>query len=171
MKTDFLVVGSGIAGLTFALKASRLGKVTLATKRNSFDSNTADAQGGIAIPAGKSDEKKHIDDTLNAGRGICNKAAVELIVARAHERVQELSNWGVKFERDGADFKRTLEAGHSAARIIYNADATGRAIEHKLVMLAKECPDIRIMEDSILIDLVSAAGGKCLGATFLRENS
>ncbi|MEK6953808.1 MAG: L-aspartate oxidase [Candidatus Micrarchaeota archaeon] len=171
METDILVIGSGIAGLSLALKASKIGQVVVATKKAAFDSNTAEAQGGIAIPVGKADEKKHIEDTLKAGRGICNEKAVALMVKKAHDRINELSEWGVKFEKEKGGFKRTLEAGHSVPRIVFNVDATGRAIEHKLVMLARENKNIRILEDSMLIDLAIGTSGSCVGASFLRENS
>ncbi|MFH0971146.1 MAG: L-aspartate oxidase [Candidatus Micrarchaeota archaeon] len=170
METDFLVVGSGIAGLGFALKASKLGAVSIATKKDAFVSNTADAQGGIAIPISAADEKKHIEDTLKAGRGICNKEAVTLMVKNAGPRINELVAWGVKFEKEGGKLKRTLEAGHTTPRIIYNADATGRAIEHRLVTLAREGENIELIENSMLVDLI-VEKKRCLGGLFLSSNS
>ncbi|MFH1750307.1 MAG: L-aspartate oxidase, partial [Candidatus Micrarchaeota archaeon] len=170
METDILVVGSGIAGLTLALKASKLGKVTIVTKANAFTSNTSDAQGGIAIPISKADAERHISDTLKAGRGICDELAVRMMVGNAGARILELSDWGVKFEREGDDFKRTLEAGHSSSRIVYNQDATGKAIEHKLVTLARENKNIEIMEDTAMLDLITAKG-KCLGVQALSPKS
>ncbi|MFH1257496.1 MAG: L-aspartate oxidase [Candidatus Micrarchaeota archaeon] len=166
MKTEILVVGSGIAGLSFALKAAKHVPVAIVTKRRAFDSNSADAQGGIAVPTSKADEKKHIADTLEAGRGICNAEAVGLVVRTASARLNELLEYGVKFERDGRALSRALEAGHSKARIVFNSDATGKAIEHKLVTLAKENPNITILENMALQELV-VRDNQCIGGKFL----
>ncbi len=170
METDFLVIGSGIAGLTFALKASKIGKVVVVTKRDTYVSNTANAQGGIAIPTSKEDEEKHIADTLRAGRGICNKNAVRLIVKNANPRIRELLGLGVKFENENNKLKRTLEAGHSSERIIYNADATGRAIEHRLVTLAKLNSNIQIIEHANLLELL-VKNRACHGAQILNSEN
>jgi L-aspartate oxidase len=170
MKTDILVIGSGIAGLSFALKASKLGKVTILTKRNAFESNTADAQGGIAIPTSSEDAKKHIADTLNAGRGLCNEKAVRLMVHNAQMRIGELVDLGVKLEKQNGKLKRALEAGHSAARVVYNRDATGRAIEHRLVMAAKENSQIELLENSIAVDFILRKN-RCFGAQYLDSSN
>ncbi len=168
METDFLVIGSGIAGLSFALKASAAANVAIITKKGAFNSNTADAQGGIAVPSSKADAERHIADTLAAGRGICRREAVALMVGNAERRVSELVDCGVKFEKEHGSLKRSLEAGHSAPRIIYNADATGKAIEHKLVVIAREKPKIEMMENSFLVDLMIRKG-RCTGAKILRN--
>ncbi|MBI5224275.1 L-aspartate oxidase [Candidatus Micrarchaeota archaeon] len=170
-KTDILVAGSGIAGLIFALKASEFANIALITKKSASISNTAYAQGGIAIPLDEKDELHHINDTLIAGRGLCNKKAVELMVKSARGRIHDLVSFGIPFDTGSGQFKRSLEAGHTFPRVIYNSDATGKAIEKTLVNLVRNNSKIILMENSLLLDLIVAKNGSgkngCVGAKIL----
>src|SRR5438552_3504147 len=121
-KTDFLVIGSGIAGLSFALKAAAHGRVLIVTKSNEDESNTKYAQGGIAaVWAEKDDFEKHIQDTLTAGAGLCNEEVVRMVVSQAPERVKELIEIGVSFDKNqqGA-FDLAKEGGHSEHRVLHH---------------------------------------------------
>lgn len=135
IKTDFLIIGSGIAGLSLALKLKELGEVTILTKKRIFDTATALAQGGIACVLREDNHfDLHIQDTLIAGDGLCNPEVVKLVVKSAPERIQELLNWG-SLDRDPENpgrFHLTLEGGHSRKRILHVGDYTGRAIERAL---------------------------------------
>ncbi|MEK6842986.1 MAG: FAD-binding protein, partial [Candidatus Micrarchaeota archaeon] len=175
MKTDILVAGSGIAGLIFALKACEFADIALITKKSASISNTAYAQGGIAIPLDEKDEAYHISDTLIAGRNLCNKKAVELMVKSARMRIHDLVEFGIPFENGSGKFKRSLEAGHTFPRVIYNSDATGRAIEQTLVKLVRGNPKITLMENSLLLDLIVSKNGSgengCVGAQILTNKN
>jgi len=155
MNTDFLVIGSGIAGLNFALHAAKKGEVILVTKKNLVDSNTNYAQGGIAAVLDKTDNyKKHIKDTLEAGCKINNKKAVEFMVKNAPKAIYRLVDLGVKFEKNKDNLKLTKEGGHSHNRIAYVGDYTGKEIENILVKRIKEHPNIKILENSFALDLI-----------------
>lgn len=150
IQTDFLIIGSGIAGLSLALKLQNLGEVIILTKKRVFDTATALAQGGIACVLS---EENHFDlhyrDTLIAGDGLCKPEVVELVVKSAPERIRELIEWGVEFDRDPKNpqrFHLTLEGGHSRRRILHVGDYTGRAIERVLVERAHNSPNILILE-------------------------
>jgi len=172
MDVDVLVIGSGIAGLSFALKVSRHGKVALVTKKNDTDSNTNHAQGGIASVTADDDSfDLHIRDTLVAGAWLCHEDAVEILVREGPKRVRELIDFGVRFtkERDPsgkAHLALGREGGHSRRRILYSADLTGREIERALVANAKRNENIRIFEHNVGIDLISD-GNRCYGAHVL----
>lgn len=159
IKTDFLVIGSGVAGLTYALKASKHGKVTIITKKNIHSTNTALAQGGIAAVFKKSDSfDLHIKDTLNAGDGLCDKKVVEMIVKQAPKRIKELVKYGADFNKKGKgkyDFEFGQEGGHSAKRIIFSHDLTGKEIEDTLIEKVKKNKNIKILEDHIAINLIT----------------
>lgn len=154
---DFLVIGSGIAGLTFALKAAKLGSVGLVTKREIMEANTAYAQGGIAgvFDTEKDSFEKHISDTLVAGAGLCNREAVELIVKNGPRLIRELINYGAEFTRQNGRLHLGREGGHSENRIVHAADATGREIIRALVARVKQHPDIRIFEHHFALDLLT----------------
>src|SRR5262245_13522919 len=134
---DFLVLGSGIAGLTFALKAAAHGRVAIITKKNRADSNTNCAQGGIAAVTSKEDSfEMHIRDTLEAGAGLCNEEVVRLIISEGPARIQELIALGTHFTernvpngRGAKELDLTKEGGHSKRRVLHAKDATGREIE------------------------------------------
>ena len=126
-RTDFLVLGSGIAGLLTARKLARLGRVTLVTKKEAAESNTNYAQGGIAAVMSELDTfESHVRDTLIAGAGLCDEEVVRLTVASAPERVRELQAIGVRFSEREAVIDLGLEAGHSHRRILHAGDITGR---------------------------------------------
>jgi L-aspartate oxidase len=158
-KTDFLVIGSGIAGLSFALKASEHGRVTVITKKNIQQSNTALAQGGVAAVFGKHDSfDLHEADTLKAGDGLCDPDVVKMVVENGPERIRELVDIGARFNMAGSgkfDFAMGREGGHSVKRIIHAHDLTGREIEDALVARAKENKDITILEDHVAVNLIT----------------
>ncbi|MDX9745051.1 MAG: L-aspartate oxidase [Syntrophales bacterium] len=177
--SDFLVLGSGIAGLSFAIKASALGSVTMVTKKEKSESSTNYAQGGIAVVLDKEDSfEDHIRDTLICGGGLCREDTVRFVVSEGPDRIRELVQWGVNFTKSangsssGYDLGR--EGGHSKRRVIHAQDLTGREIERALHEKASKRPNIRIFENHIAIDLIlqsrlmrqeSPAGrDRCLGA-------
>lgn len=176
-RTDFLVIGSGIAGLTFALKAARYGKVTIITKSALEDSNTKYAQGGIAAVFSEPDNfEKHIRDTLIAGDGICNEEVVRLVVQEAPARIQDLIDLGVPFDKkkDGT-YDLAKEGGHTEYRILHAKDKTGEAIEATLIDKVKNDPNIEIFEHYFAIEILTQhhmgrevkknyPGIKCYGA-------
>ena len=180
-KTDFLVIGSGIAGLSFALKASNLGRVTLITKKTKLDTATNRAQGGIAAVLSSDDTfEMHIEDTLKAGAGLCHEDTVRTVVEGGPERIRELIQLGVSFKKqehssDSLDLAR--EGGHSARRIAHACDLTGHEIETALLSQAASTPNISILENHMAIDLLIASKtertalhplkDRCLGAYVL----
>lgn len=178
-KTDFLILGSGIAGLSLAIKASALGSVALVTKKEKTESNTNYAQGGIAAVTEKTDSfAEHINDTLIAGAGLCKKDVVEFIVKEAPARIAELIDWGVNFTRAEAPpypYDLGREGGHTHRRILHAKDLTGREIERALHEKVAALPNVRIYENHIGIDLImeKTNAGKplhCLGAYVLDIN-
>ncbi|CAG1066227.1 L-aspartate oxidase [uncultured bacterium] len=159
VRSDFLVIGSGIAGLDFALKAARSGRVALLTKRNIAESATFYAQGGIASVLSEEDTfEAHIKDTLYAGAGLCDTDIVEMVVKDGPARINELIELGVKFsERSGkgAGLDLGKEGGHSKRRIVHAEDLTGRAVEQALVDAVRSNPNITVYENHIAVDLIS----------------
>ncbi len=158
-KTDFLVIGSGIAGLSYALKVAQLGKVTIITKKQIQKTNTALAQGGVAAVFGKIDSfDLHIKDTLDAGDGLCDREVAKMIVKDGPERIKELVKQGANFNKDGNgeyDFSLGQEGGHSAKRIVYAHDLTGKEIEDTLVKNVEQNKNITILEDHIAVNLIT----------------
>ncbi len=177
--TDFLVLGTGIAGLSFAIKAAELGSVAMVTKKDKTDSNTNLAQGGIAVVQDLTDRfQYHIDDTLTCGAGLSNEEVVRFVVTEGPERLRELVQWGVEFTRSETEperFDLGREGGHSMRRVVHAKDLTGREIERALLDKAGKNDNIRIFENHIAIDLIkksSVLGRKiepdrCLGAYVL----
>jgi L-aspartate oxidase len=175
---DYLILGSGIAGLSFALKVAKRGRVAIVTKKDRAESNTNYAQGGIAAVTSKEDSfALHVRDTLAAGAGLCKEPVVRTIVEEGPARIQELIELGMRFsERDapGEDGGRELdlgrEGGHSKRRILHAKDITGREIERALLAAAAEQPNIQIFENHLAIDLITsqklgdAGENRCLGA-------
>ena len=159
IKTDFLVIGSGIAGLSFALKAARYGEVTIVTKKAMVDTSTNLAQGGIAAVTGPDDSfELHIADTLRSGDGLSRPDVVELVVKEAPERIKELVDIGVQFTtrpENQTYFDLGKEGGHSRRRIVHAQDLTGQEIERALVARTRENPRITIYENHIAIDLLT----------------
>ena len=166
---DVLVIGSGIAGLSFALKVARLGhSVAILTKKNKADSNTNWAQGGIAVVTGETDDfDKHVEDTLVAGDGLCDRAVVKEIIRDGPARIRELVELGLKFSRDddGA-YDLGREGGHSERRILHVKDMTGKAIENALLKSIAREPRVALFEHVFAIDVITTgklaglAGGK-----------
>ena len=176
--TDFLIIGSGIAGLSFALKAAGLGTVTIVTKKAKVDTATNLAQGGIAAVLADSDSfEAHIADTLAAGAGICDEEVVRQVVEAGPARIKELIRLGVQFDRHGDHLDLGREGGHSARRIAHAMDATGHEIERGLLARVEADPAIRILEDHMAVDLLIASRAgvnvsgpcldRCLGAYIL----
>ncbi len=154
---DFLVVGSGIAGLSFALKAAKHGKVLIITKANEDESNTKYAQGGVAVVVDKSDSfEKHIADTLVAGDGLCNVEIVENVVREGPMRIQEIIDYGTHFDKgtDGV-YDLAKEGGHSEHRVLHYKDITGFEIERALLERVHENPNIEILTHYFAIDLIT----------------
>lgn len=157
---DFLILGSGIAGLSFALKVAPHGRVAIVTKKNRAESNTNYAQGGIASVTGKDDSfELHVRDTLEAGAGLCKESAVRIIVEEGPARIQELIDLGMKFsesEQRAKDGSRELdlgrEGGHSRRRILHAKDMTGHEIESALLDAISKQPSIQIFENHLAID-------------------
>lgn len=160
-ESDFLVIGSGIAGLLFALKVADYGRVHIITKRNLQESNTAYAQGGIASVFGANDSfDLHIADTLASGEGLCHEEVVEMVVRNAPARIRELIDLGVRFNTDdsqesGLHLDLSREGGHSRNRIVHARDLTGLAVEKALIEKVTRHKNIRIFENHIAIDLIT----------------
>lgn len=156
-KVDFLVIGSGIAGLSFALKAAGHGKVLIVTKSNEDESNTKYAQGGVAAVVDKSDSfEQHIVDTQIAGDGLCDVEIVENVVREAPERINELISYGTSFDKsDAGVYDLAREGGHSAHRILHYKDITGYEIERSLLQKIHEHPNIEMLTHYFAIDLIT----------------
>jgi len=164
-RSDFLVLGSGIAGLLTARKLARLGRVTLVTKKEAAESNTNYAQGGIAAVMSELDSfDSHVRDTLIAGAGICDEQVVRLTVSEAPERVRELQEIGVRFSERESVIDLGLEAGHSHRRILHAGDITGREIERALVASVRRDKNVVLLENTLAVDLLLDKNGACRGA-------
>jgi len=156
IKTDFLVLGSGIAGLFYALKVAEFGTVAVVTKKQKAESNTNYAQGGIASVLSSTDSyESHIADTLNSGAQLCHRDAVEVLVKEGPARVKELMEIGVEFTRKGDRLDLGKEGGHSQHRIAHAADLTGKEVERALLARVAEHPNIEVYENHISIDLIT----------------
>jgi L-aspartate oxidase len=156
-KFDFLVIGSGLAGISFALKACQHGKVALLSKSVLADTNTAYAQGGIAAVINEPDSfEKHIEDTLIAGDGLCDRDAVQMVIKKAPEQIRELLNWGVDFDRnEQGDFDLHKEGGHSEFRILHHKDNTGYEIQQSLIQQVRSEKNIEIFENYFAIEILT----------------
>ena len=165
LNTDFLIIGGGIAGLNAAYHASKYGMVTLITKTNTEDSNSYLAQGGVAVTIDENDSPElHTNDTLIAGRGLCNEEAVRILVEEGRERVIELIESGMEFDKDGISYSLGMEGGHSARRILHaNGAATGRAIVEFLISQVRNNDSITMLEDTQCIELINQ-DSKILGS-------
>jgi L-aspartate oxidase len=161
MQTDFLVIGSGIAGLTYALKVAQEcpdKKVMVLTKAQSDETNTKYAQGGIAgvMDFDKDSFNKHIEDTLIAGDGLCNRHAVEIVVKEGVERIKEIIEWGAQFDKEpDGDFKLGKEGGHSEFRILHHKDVTGQEMERALLEAIKRKPNIELISHCFVLDIIT----------------
>src|SRR5512141_214102 len=182
---DFLILGSGIAGLSFALKVAPYGRVAVITKKDRAESNTNYAQGGVAAVTSKEDSiDLHLRDTLEAGAGLCKESAVRTIVSEGPARIAELIELGMHFtEREipkshGArELDLGREGGHSKRRILHAKDITGREIERAMLAAVASQPSISIFENHMAIDLVTTpklgyvAENRCLGVYVLDKKS
>ncbi len=178
---DFMVIGSGLAGLAFALKVSAFGRVCILSKTHLETGNTEMAQGGIAAVTSKDDSaEQHIQDTLIAGAGLCNKDIVKMVVDAGPDCIQDLVNWGVKFDRQSdQSFSLTKEGGHSQRRILHVEDHTGLDIQRQLLSLVRANKQIDLFENQFAIDLISkrkidekyVGPDQCLGAYVLDRTS
>ena len=157
-EVDFLIIGSGIAGLSFALKVAPYGKVCILSKADASEGSTKYAQGGIAAVMYDSDSfDNHVRDTLIAGDGICDKEVVEMTIREAPDRIKELVQYGVKFDksREGDRFDLHREGGHSEFRILHHKDNTGAEIERGLLEEVRNHPNIELKEHQFAIDIIT----------------
>ncbi len=180
---DFLVIGTGIAGLSYALKASRYGSVAVVTKKEKAESNTNLAQGGVAAVMSKVDSfDLHVRDTLSTGVGLCHEDAVNIMVREGPDRLRDLIRIGVQFTYAGGALDLGREGGHSTSRIVHAQDLTGREIERALLAAVAASPNIHMFEDHVALELItehhsvprrSVEGGKihCWGAYVLKSDA
>ncbi len=161
MQTDFLVIGSGIAGLTYALKVAQHcpdKTVTVLTKAQSDETNTKYAQGGIAgvMDTNHDSFEKHIEDTLIAGDGLCNKEVVEIVVKEGVQRIEEIIEWGARFDKESdGDYKLGKEGGHSEFRILHHKDVTGKEMERALLAAIAKQKNINLISHCFVIDIIT----------------
>jgi L-aspartate oxidase len=154
---DFLVIGSGIAGLTYALKVAKHGTVCIVTKAKLDNTATSYAQGGIAAVMYTPDSyEKHIQDTLISGDGLCDERIVRITIEESTDRIKELIRWGAKFDRTkSGKFDLAKEGGHSEYRVLHHKDSTGKEIEGTLVEQVRKHPKIEVIEDTFAIDIIT----------------
>ena len=161
MQTDFLVIGSGIAGLTYALKLSKYypdKQITIITKATPDETNTKYAQGGVAVVNDLTNDSfdKHIEDTLIAGDGLCNKKVVEIVITEGPARIAEIINWGAQFDKDQeGDFKLGKEGGHSEFRILHHKDVTGKEMERAMLEAISNSSNINMIHHCFVIDIIT----------------
>jgi L-aspartate oxidase len=179
IRCDYLVVGGGIAGLTFALEAARDADVVVVTKGLLTDSATANAQGGIAAVLDPADSfEQHVLDTLDAGRGLSHTDVVEMVVRDGPDRIRDLIALGAAFSRadksDSGLLDLTQEGGHSARRVVHAGDITGREVQRALVAAARTNPRIRLLENHMAIDLIDRArfgGARSIAGAYVLEGN
>jgi L-aspartate oxidase len=178
IKTDFLIIGSGIAGLSLGLKLSRLGTVAIITKRDINESATLYAQGGISAVMGEDDSfEEHIDDTIRAGGGLCRLETVKKVVSEGPSRIRELVEMGADFSKNSSgDFDLGKEGGHTKRRILHAADITGREVMSTLVGAVRGKKNISIYEQNMAVDLITTSKltkdrgeNRCIGAYVLNK--
>ena len=168
-KYDFLIIGSGIAGMSFALKVAKKGRVALICKSGLEEANTFFAQGGVASVTNLlvDNFEKHIEDTMNAGDYLSDRSAVEKVVRNAPEQIEELIRWGVDFDKDEkGNFDLHKEGGHSEFRILHHKDNTGAEIQDSLIEGIKKHPNITVFENHFAIEILTQHH---LGVTVTRQ--
>lgn len=177
-KYDFIVVGSGIAGLSFAIRASQFGRVAIVTKKAASKTNTSWAQGGISCVMDPEDSfDQHMADTIEAGAGLCSPNVVKTIVSEGPEAIRELIEWGVQFDEKDGTPALGREGGHGRRRVLHHKDTTGREIEEKLLVEAGQSDNIDLYEFHFAIDLLTtaklgfASPPRCVGLYALDEES
>ena len=174
--TNYLIIGSGVAGLTFAIKiAERFPdrKITIITKANEDESNTKYAQGGIAIVTDETEDsyQKHIDDTLICGDGLCDIEVVKMVITEGPKRLKELIAWGAKFDKtDKGNFDLGKEGGHSQNRVIHHKDQTGYEIERAILEQVHQKENITVLNHYFALDLITQ-NNYCFGAYALHERT
>lgn len=181
---DFLVIGSGIAGMSFALKVAEQGSVAILSKTSLEEANTFYAQGGIAsVTAPLDNFEKHIEDTLIAGDGLCDRQVVEMVVKEAPRQIKELIGWGVDFDKDQkGNFDLHKEGGHSEYRILHHKDNTGQEIQEALIETIKKHPNIKVFDHHFAIEILTqhhlgqiitkeTTDVECYGAYVLNEGT
>jgi len=171
-KFDFVIIGSGVAGLRAAIELSSHGTVSVITKSKPDESNTEYAQGGVAVAMSDEDDiSLHYEDTLQAGDGFCDAEAVRILVEEGRERIQELIEWGTKFDREGPQLSFTREAAHSRDRVIHaRGDSTGKEIVRSLLQALQGRPGITLLDYTFALDLITDRDS-CKGARFISERS
>ena len=158
--TDILIIGSGIGGLSLAAKINSLNpelKICIITKSDAIEGNTRYAQGGVAAVMDTINDsfEDHINDTLKCGAGLCDKAIVEMVVRKAPERIKELIQLGVQFDKkSNGNIHLALEGGHVAPRIAHHKDKTGFEIETVLLSRVQKCKNIKIIHHQLVVDLI-----------------
>ncbi|HHC79570.1 MAG TPA: FAD-dependent oxidoreductase, partial [Flavobacteriia bacterium] len=185
MTTDYLVIGSGVAGLTFAVKIAEKfsgSNVVIVTKGDEDESNTKYAQGGVAIVLDTEEDsfQKHIQDTLIAGDGLCDKSVVEMVIKEGPQRLKELIVWGANFDLDAeGNFELGKEGGHSEYRVVHHKDITGYEVERALLQRVHQLQNVTLLSHHFAIDLITEHHLKkvtpktvsCYGAYVLNEKS
>jgi len=153
---DILVIGSGIAGLSFALEMAEIASVVVVTKKNRAESATNYAQGGIAAVMGDDDSiDLHINDTIETGAGLCNEDVVRIVTTEGPDKIRQLMKWGANFSVSGDKLSLGREGGHSANRIVHKEDQTGKEVEESLIAELKRHPQVHLSEDALAVDLVT----------------
>jgi len=168
---DYIVLGSGVAGLRAAIELARDGRVAVLTKDRLDESNTEYAQGGVAVAMSDDDEiSLHFEDTLKAGAGLCDEKAVRVLVEEGPRYITELIEWGAQFDREGGALQFTQEAAHSRRRILHaHGDSTGREIVRSLIAHARKHPNIQLVAHAATIGLI-VEEGRCMGVRFIDPN-
>lgn len=167
---DVLIIGSGVAGLSTALRVGQTLKTAVLTKTELSYTATRYAQGGIAAAIGQGDSPEaHFADTIETGRGLANMAAVRVLTSEGPECIEELERYGVVFNKTAGKFDLAREGGHSRARVVYAKDATGSEVETHLAAQVKALPNVEVFEHIFAIDLVTTEDGRCVGALALEK--
>ena len=175
IKTNYLIIGSGVAGLTFAIKIANYFPekyITIITKSNESESNTKYAQGGVAIVLDEGDSyQKHIEDTLLCGDGLCDQKVVEMVISEGPKRLKELIDWGANFDKvANGEFDLGKEGGHSENRVVHHKDQTGLEIERAILRQVNQIDNITVLDFHLALDLIMEEN-RCLGASVFNQKT